>query len=139
MKNQIKISSLKQLPEAAQQILSSCSGRKIFAFLGEMGSGKTTLIAALCKEIGVHEHISSPTFAIVNEYNNGETIFHLDLFRLQTIDEAIAIGIEEYLSGNEYCFVEWPQLIEPLLPAETVHISIAVSDDQQRILTITLP
>ncbi|MBK9732650.1 MAG: tRNA (adenosine(37)-N6)-threonylcarbamoyltransferase complex ATPase subunit type 1 TsaE [Chitinophagaceae bacterium] len=139
MKNQIKIASLKQLPEVAQQILSSCAGSKIFAFLGEMGSGKTTIIAALCNQLGVQEHISSPTFAIVNEYAGAGIIFHLDLFRLQTIDEALAIGIEEYLSGNEYCFVEWPQLIEPLLPVETVHISITVTEDQQRILTITLP
>lgn len=133
---QFKISSVKELPDVAQQLLSSCTDKKIFAFLGEMGAGKTTLIEALCQVLGVEEQVSSPTFAIVNEYRGTERIFHIDLFRLKTIEEAIEIGIEEYLSGNDYCFIEWPQLIERLLPTGIAKVSIEVVGEQERLLTL---
>lgn len=135
MKQQLRISSVHDLPGAAQEILSYCTDKRIFAFTGEMGTGKTTLIAALCKVLKVKEQVSSPTFALVNEYSGSRKIFHLDLYRLKTIEEAIDIGIEEYLSGNEYCFIEWPQLIEPLLPPASVHISIEAINEQERIIT----
>jgi tRNA threonylcarbamoyladenosine biosynthesis protein TsaE len=129
--------SLEELPAAAEEILNFCSTKKIFAFLGEMGSGKTTVIGALCRTLGVKSKISSPTFAIVNEYHEDSMIFHMDLYRLNTIQEALDIGIEEYLSGRDYCFIEWPQLIESLLPEETVFIVIEVLAKQQRKITIT--
>ena len=136
MNQQLVISSVDELPHAAAQLLTYCTDKKIFAFLGGMGAGKTTVIAAICKVLGVNQHISSPTFAIVNEYSAHGKIFHLDLFRLKTIEEAVEIGIEEYLTGDDYCFIEWPQLIEPLLPVETVYVTIEVLNDQERILNI---
>ena len=120
------ITSLSELPVAASQLLAACSGKKIFAFLGEMGSGKTTLIAAICGQLGVTDRVTSPTFAIVNEYFGKEKIFHFDLFRLKSLDEALDIGIEEYFSGEACCFIEWPQVIGPLLPEETVYVTIEV-------------
>ena len=120
------ITSLSELPVAASQLLAACSGKKIFAFLGEMGSGKTTLIGAICAQLGVRDKVTSPTFAIVNEYFGKEKIFHFDLFRLKSLDEALDIGIEEYLSGEACCFIEWPQVIGPLLPEETVYVTIEV-------------
>ncbi|MEO6167530.1 MAG: tRNA (adenosine(37)-N6)-threonylcarbamoyltransferase complex ATPase subunit type 1 TsaE [Chitinophagales bacterium] len=135
MKKQLKISSVNELPEVAKEVLLHYADKRIFAFLGEMGAGKTTLIGSLCQVLEVREHVSSPTFAIVNEYQGRERIFHVDLYRLKTLEEAVDIGIEEYLSGNEYCFIEWPQLIEVLLPPATIHISIEVINEQERILT----
>lgn len=130
------ISSVADLPGVAQQLLSSCTDKKIFAFLGEMGAGKTTLIGAMCRLLGVKEQVSSPTFAIVNEYRGIERIYHIDLYRLKTIEEALEIGMEEYLSGNDYCFIEWPQLIERLLPPGIARVSIDVVNQSERILTL---
>jgi tRNA threonylcarbamoyladenosine biosynthesis protein TsaE len=126
------ISTLEELPGAANQLLKACSGRKIFAFLGEMGSGKTTLIGAICRQLGVTDKVTSPTFAIVNEYFGKEKIFHFDLFRLKTVDEALDIGIEEYFSADGCCFIEWPQVIGPLLPEETVYVTIEVIQTMRR-------
>lgn len=104
-----------------------------------MGAGKTTLIAALCAELGVSSRVSSPTFSIVNEYQASEEVFHIDLFRLQSIQEALDAGIEEYLSGSAYCFIEWPQLITPLLPRNTVKIKIDLMNEHERLLTLLKP
>lgn len=139
MKKQLAISSVDELPDVAAKLLSYCTDKKIFAFLGEMGAGKTTLIGAVCKVLGVKQHVSSPTFAIVNEYSASGKIFHLDLYRLKTIEEAVEIGIEEYLTGGDYCFIEWPQLIESLLPPDTVRVSIEVLNEHERILNIEQP
>lgn len=104
-----------------------------------MGAGKTTLIAALCHALGVTEQVSSPTFAIINEYEGVERICHLDLFRLKTMEEALSIGIEDYLSGKEYLFIEWPELIRPLLPEHIVQLRLEIVNEQERMLTIELP
>lgn len=101
-----------------------------------MGAGKTTVIHALCRAIGVTGQLSSPTFAIVNEYHGREPVYHIDLYRMKSIHEALEIGIEDYLSGHAYCFIEWPQLIEALLPDTTVKISIESINEHERILTL---
>ncbi len=104
-----------------------------------MGAGKTTLIAALCRALGVKEQVNSPTFAIVHEYQGAERICHLDLFRLKTLEEALAIGIEDYLSESCYLFIEWPELIRQLLPGDLVTLNLEILNEQERLLTIELP
>lgn len=104
-----------------------------------MGAGKTTLIAALCRHLGVHEHVSSPTFAIINEYRGDSRIYHIDLFRVETLEEALALGIEDYLAGDDYCFIEWPQLIKSLLPPDTVEVHLSPVNEKERLLTLTIP
>ncbi|MCY7409473.1 MAG: tRNA (adenosine(37)-N6)-threonylcarbamoyltransferase complex ATPase subunit type 1 TsaE, partial [Chitinophagales bacterium] len=129
---EIIINSIDELASVAKNILMQCEGRKIFAFEGEMASGKTTIIKALCKELGIEGNAVSPTFSIVNEYKGEKNIFHIDLYRVKNMNEALDIGIEEYLSGNEFCFIEWPGLILSLLPHETVKINICAKEKDQR-------
>ena len=130
------IRNLDELPEAGSQILAfgeDVKG-KVFAFHGPMGSGKTTLIKEICKSLGSVDNFSSPTYSIVNEYlieKTGTKIFHMDLYRLRNFEEALALGIEEYLEGTNYCFIEWPELIDSLLPPGTVHVSIKPTDDMR--------
>ncbi len=127
---QINISSLNQLPEAAKQLLEQFPQNRIFLFNGEMGSGKTTLIKAICKELKVTDTLSSPTYSIVNEYKTemGNTIYHFDLYRLKTVAELFDIGFSEYLSSNNYCFIEWPELGEDFYE-NAVFVSIEIKDD----------
>jgi tRNA threonylcarbamoyladenosine biosynthesis protein TsaE len=120
----------------AENILSSFPDSRIFAFYGEMGVGKTTLIKALCLKLGVKDGMSSPTYSIVNQYTGSETIYHIDLYRLNDIKEALSIGIEEYLNSGNYCFVEWPQIIEPLLKQNTVKIQLELNTEDTRRLNI---
>ena len=117
---EITIHNPDELPQAAKTILDGCAGKKVFAFSGEMGSGKTTIIKAMCRELGLDSKAVSPSFAIVNEYTGATPVFHIDLFRLNNLNEALDIGIEEYLASGNYCFIEWPELIKNLLPEETV-------------------
>ncbi|MBA2407460.1 MAG: tRNA (adenosine(37)-N6)-threonylcarbamoyltransferase complex ATPase subunit type 1 TsaE [Chitinophagales bacterium] len=135
---QLKIHSIAELPAAASQLINTFINKRIFAFSGEMGTGKTALIIEICRLLGVREQISSPTYAIINEYEAEQKIFHIDLYRLTTIDEALDIGIEEYLVQNHYCFIEWPQLIQPLLPPETVYVNIEAINENERLLTIKI-
>ncbi|MEN0050273.1 MAG: tRNA (adenosine(37)-N6)-threonylcarbamoyltransferase complex ATPase subunit type 1 TsaE, partial [Bacteroidota bacterium] len=109
----IVINQLAELPRVAQQLLTYAKAKKIITFTGEMGAGKTTLIQQICQQLGVQEAVTSPTFSIVNEYTNAQEdlIFHIDLYRLKSEEEAINIGIEEYLDQADYCFIEWPQII----------------------------
>lgn len=127
---EISYSSLQELPEVAQKILDFTAPHKLFAIQGEMGAGKTTLIKELCKHLGVTSALSSPTYSIVNEYvsNAGQLVYHIDLYRLQTTEEAVSIGIEEYIYAGLYCFVEWPSIIAHMLPGDVVKIDIRVSD-----------
>jgi len=117
IKQRYNITSLENLSDIALQLLSLTDNR-IFAFYGTMGVGKTTLIKYLCKHLKVIDSISSPTFSIVNEYINmdGDKIFHFDFYRLQNLDEADKIGFETYINSGNYCFIEWPDLIESFLP-----------------------
>ncbi len=119
----------------ADQLLEFAGQLKIFAFKGEMGAGKTTLIKAICSKLGVSQGMSSPTFSIVNEYhsNKGESLFHFDFYRLKTEQEAVDIGVEEYFASGSYCFIEWPENILNLLPDNRVDIIISISEDKRLI------
>lgn len=124
------VGSEKELPAVARSLLESYPGRRIFAFHGAMGAGKTTFIKALCRELGVKESPLSPTFNIINEYrtSGGEPVFHIDFYRIGKPEEAYDIGYEEYLFSGHYCFLEWPEKITELLPDETVKVTIRGTD-----------
>lgn len=127
---------LHQLPEVAQYLLAAYADKKIFAFDAEMGTGKTTLIKELCKQIGVTELVTSPTFSIVNEYRTfqNEPVYHIDFFRLKSVQDAIEAGIEEIIKNNHYCFIEWYTIAESLLPFNTLKISMRILGHEKRIL-----
>ena len=126
----IEISTKKELAAAARRLLDFAGPRRKMAFYGEMGMGKTTFIQAICREIGVAQMASSPTFSLINQYvfqeKNGAAglVHHLDLYRLNKIEEALDIGFDDLLYDASFCFIEWPQLVEPILPAEIVKIYI---------------
>jgi tRNA threonylcarbamoyladenosine biosynthesis protein TsaE len=126
------------LDKAAEQFIKLTNGRKIFAFYGSMGAGKTTIIKSVCRELGALDIVTSPTFTLVNEYKTalGESIYHIDFYRIRKTEEVFDFGIEEYLSSGSYCFMEWPELAEGILPPETTRVRITVKDDEQRILEI---
>jgi len=108
---------------------------KVFAFYGKMGAGKTTFIKAICEELGVKEVITSPTFAIVNEYTtepDGESIFHFDFYRIKKLEEVYDMGYEDYFYSGALCFLEWPELIDDLLPEDAVKVTIKANDDGTR-------
>ncbi|HWB62597.1 MAG TPA: tRNA (adenosine(37)-N6)-threonylcarbamoyltransferase complex ATPase subunit type 1 TsaE [Chitinophagales bacterium] len=132
------INTPEQIPAVAKQILEMNEGHtRVFAFYGPMGVGKTTLIKALCAQIGATGNLSSPSYSIVNEYavSNGTVkVYHIDLFRLKDIDEAFAVGIEEYMNGSDYCFIEWPELIEGLLPPETIKVHISTENNTRELV-----
>lgn len=134
-----QIERLELLPQWSQKLLENFPSARVFAFTGEVGAGKTTFIQSLCKQLGVTSAVTSPTFALVNEYPYTDiasglprSIYHLDLYRLRSIEEALEIGIEDYLYSQKYCFVEWPELVEPLLPADTVRIHFEILSNSQR-------
>lgn len=135
---ELMIQSLKDLDHAASQLLAFAGERKKFAFTGEMGAGKTTLIKSICQQLGVQEIATSPTFSIINEYvyidvlGKQSTVYHIDLYRLHRIEEAVNIGIEDYLYGEHYCFIEWPQLIALLLPPDMVQVELKLLDNSYR-------
>jgi tRNA threonylcarbamoyladenosine biosynthesis protein TsaE len=132
-----EFNSLDQLSVASDWVIKQAGENKIIAFYGEMGAGKTTLIKEICCRLGTESNITSPTFAIVNEYplTSGNSIFHFDFYRLQKFQELLDIGFEEYLFSGNYCFIEWPELAEPLLPENTVKIKIESMPDSKRILS----
>ena len=124
---------IEDLNEIAKKIIPILGTQRILLFEGEIGAGKTTLIQALCTEIGVEEPVTSPTFAIVNEYlSGGQSVFHIDLYRLEALEEALEIGIEEYLDSGQYCFIEWPDRITALLDEGLPRIRIDIMDDSSR-------
>ncbi|TDS13917.1 tRNA (adenosine(37)-N6)-threonylcarbamoyltransferase complex ATPase subunit type 1 TsaE [Sphingobacterium paludis] len=134
---EILVHSLAELRTVAEKILSSFPDDRIFLFHGEMGAGKTTLINALCKSLGVQEATSSPTFSIVNEYRFASgTVFHFDFYRLKNEEEALDLGYEEYFYSGNYCFVEWPEKIANLLPSDAVNIYIETLSPEQRKISI---
>lgn len=119
------------------QILTDCGERKVLAFDAPMGTGKTTLIKSLCEAMGSMDIVNSPTFAIVNVYDSPEgEIYHFDCYRLKDIREAYDFGAEEYLYSGNWCFVEWPNIIDPLLPEDTVRVTIRTQENGDRLLTI---
>ncbi len=137
-KHIIEIQNLESYATAAREFIEMMGDRRIFAFYGSMGAGKTTFIKAVCEAMGVEDAINSPTFAIVNEYEDAEsnTIFHFDFYRIKSIAEVYNMGYEEYLYSNAYCFIEWPELIEELLPEETVKVTIEEGPEGQRKITM---
>ena len=133
----ISINSLEEIGKAAQEFVAAMGDRKVFAFYGKMGAGKTTFIKAVCEELGVEDVINSPTFAIVNEYvdGEGEPIYHFDFYRIKNVQEVMDIGYEDYVYSGNVCFMEWPELIENLLPDDAVKVTIEEEMDGSRKVT----
>lgn len=132
----LTFSNIDQLPDVARQLFDEFPDERFFAFFGPMGVGKTTLIKELCAQLGVEQNVCSPTFAIVNEYSDaqGEPIYHFDFYRIKKLEEAYDIGYEEYFYSGCYCFTEWTEKIEPLLPDHYLRIDIS---EQQGTRTLT--
>ena len=138
MKHAIVIAGLEDLERAAKEFLEAIGGNTLIAFYAPMGAGKTTFTTALCKALGVQEDaVSSPTFAIVNEYRGGlgQPIFHFDFYRIENPSEALDIGLYDYLDSGYLCLMEWPENIEGLLPEETLKVSISVQPDGSRLVS----
>jgi tRNA threonylcarbamoyladenosine biosynthesis protein TsaE len=141
---EIKIQDIQHIREAARTFIENMpADSTVYAFYGKMGAGKTTFIKALCKELGVEDEVTSPTFAIVNEYTipsppigwmKGELLYHFDFYRIKRLEEAYDIGFDDYLDSGNLCFIEWPELIEELLPENTTHVEIEEADDGCRIV-----
>ncbi|MDF1863844.1 MAG: tRNA (adenosine(37)-N6)-threonylcarbamoyltransferase complex ATPase subunit type 1 TsaE [Saprospiraceae bacterium] len=132
------VKNINELEKVVQKLLGFAKGRKKMLFTGEIGAGKTTFIKEFCKHLKVNEHVTSPTFSLVNEYSfNGksgeeELIHHIDLYRLKNAEEALDIGIEEYLYDDDYCLIEWPEIIENLLPEEVIRINFEITEESTR-------
>ena len=131
---EIKIQNIETIREAAREFINNIGEHKVFAFYGKMGAGKTTFVKAICEELGVEDVITSPTFAIVNEYEaRGEVpIYHFDFYRIKKLEEVYDMGYEDYFYSGSLCFIEWPELIEELLPEDAVKVSIEEQADGTR-------
>lgn len=131
----ITIKSLDSIREAAREFIKNMGSGNVFAFYGKMGAGKTTFIKAICEELGVEDVITSPTFAIVNEYRSaksGELIYHFDFYRIKKLEEVYDMGYEDYFYSGALCFLEWPELIEEILPGDAVKVTITQNEDGSR-------
>lgn len=130
----ITINSIDEIAQAARDFKAAIGDHRVIAFHGEMGAGKTTFIKALCAEFGVTDNVASPTFAIINEYlaGDGSTIYHFDLYRMETIADLQNIGVEDYFYSGNFCLVEWPELAEPLFPNNVLNVTITVLPDKTR-------
>ena len=131
---EIEIKDLEHIREAARQFISHIGDRRVFAFYGSMGAGKTTFIKAVCEELGVTDVVTSPTFAIVNEYTaaDGGSIFHFDFYRIKKLEEVYDMGYEDYFYSDALCFIEWPELIDEVLPDDAVKVTIKENADGTR-------
>ena len=134
---EIKIESLATIHEAAKQFIAGIGDNKVFAFHGKMGAGKTTFTKAICEVLGVEDVITSPTFAIVNEYTDreGQPIYHFDFYRIKKLEEVYDMGYEDYFYSNHLCLLEWPELIEDILPENTIKVTIEEQPDGTRVVT----
>ncbi len=132
---EIKIDKLDNIRAAAQEFIKNMGEARVFAFYGKMGAGKTTFVKAICEELGVEDVITSPTFAIINEYEGDETIYHFDFYRIKKLEEVYDMGYEDYFYSGALCFIEWPELIEEILPDDAVRVSITEQQDGSRLVT----
>ena len=132
----IRITSLDNIREAAKAFLAGMGTSKVVAFYGKMGAGKTAFIKAICEELGVEDVITSPTFALVNEYTagNGAPVYHFDFYRIKRLDEVYDMGYEDYFYGGNLCLLEWPELIEDILPDDAMRVSITEQEDGSRVI-----
>lgn len=136
---EIKIQSLDQIHEAAKEFIAAMGENTVFALYGKMGAGKTTFVKAVCEELGVTDMITSPTFAIVNEYRSEDTaelMYHFDFYRINKLEEVYDMGYEDYFYSGALCFIEWPELVEELLPGNTIKVSIEEQKDGTRTVTL---
>ena len=136
---EIKIQSLEHIHEAARAFIAAMGDNTVFALYGKMGAGKTTFIKALCQELGVEDVVTSPTFAVINEYRSdiaGELIYHFDFYRIKKLEEVYDMGYEDYFYSGALCFIEWPELVEELLPGNTIKVTIEELEDGSRKLTM---
>ena len=138
MSMEIRIKSIEEIAVAAKEFVAAMGERKVFAFYGKMGAGKTTFIKAVCEELGVEDVINSPTFAIVNEYVDGQgaPVYHFDFYRIKNQQEVMDLGYEDYVYSGHVCFMEWPELIENLLPDDAVKVTIEEEIDGGRVLVV---
>ena len=135
---EIKIENIEHIRAAAREFINHIGDHRVFAFYGKMGAGKTTFIKAVCEELGVEDVITSPTFAIVNEYQvlDKTPIYHFDFYRVKKLEEAYDMGYEDYFYSGSLCFIEWPELIEDILPDDAVRVSITEQADGSRIISL---
>lgn len=136
---EIKIQSLEHIHEAAREFIAAMGDNTVFALYGKMGAGKTTFIKALCQELGVEDVVTSPTFAVINEYRSdiaGELIYHFDFYRIKKLEEVYDMGYEDYFYSGALCFIEWPELVEELLLGNTIKVTIEELEDGSRKLTM---
>ena len=132
MEKIIEIESLNELDKVAEAVVESLNGRSVVALDAPMGAGKTTLVSRIAAYLGAEDDVTSPTFAIVNQYEGKRTIYHFDMYRIERIEEALDFGSEEYLSSGELCLVEWPEKIEAILPEDTMVVKIEILSDTAR-------
>ena len=135
----LSIKSINEISETAKQFILEIGKNKIFAFNGNMGVGKTTFIKAICEELGVEENVNSPTFSIINEYQTkgGKIIYHFDCYRINKIEEAVEIGLEEYIYSGNLCFLEWSENIASLLPDSIVNVYLVENENGERLINIS--
>ena len=129
-----EIPSPDSLDDAARSLLDAFPGSRIFAFYGEMGAGKTTIIKALCRALKVNDVTSSPSFGLIHEYGDetGDSVYHFDFYRIESLEEVFDIGYEEYMYSGKYCFLEWPELVEAILPENSVRLSLKIGEGGMR-------
>ena len=135
----ITIKDLDHIEEAAREFIAQMGDDTVFAFYGKMGAGKTTFIKALCKLLGVEDEVNSPTFAIINEYRSqttAELIYHFDFYRIKKLEEVYDLGYEDYFYSGALCFIEWPELVEELLPLDAKKVTITENSDGSRMITL---
>ena len=136
----IRIPNLSSIDHAARELINTFPDKRIFAFYGEMGAGKTTLIKAICRVLQVTDVTSSPSFGLIYEYQTrgNESVYHFDFYRIEQLEEAYDIGYEEYIDSGQYCFIEWPEKIATLLPPETVNVNLKITGNNERTMEVEI-
>jgi tRNA threonylcarbamoyladenosine biosynthesis protein TsaE len=132
-----KVTTIKSLDKAAKKLIGQFPDQRVFAFYGKMGAGKTTFIQAVCRVLGTSDNVTSPTFALINEYKTeaGNSIFHFDFYRIKDLEEVYDLGYEDYFYSGNYCLIEWPEKIETLLPQNYVEVKIEVQENGDRLIS----